>query len=467
MPWDPVGKAVRIPRRMLRTCYPLLAICVLTLAGSARAIGAQAKTVSSPSSGASAPGPTRQAVLIAQPDPLHQQGQNVTISLLTMGNGEQVWELFGHNALWIHDNVTNRDTVFNWGVFSFHQEHFIPHFLQGRMLYSMGGNSMDDVMTAYRYWNRSVLSQELDLTPAQKDSILVTIQRNALPENVNYRYDYYRDNCSTRVRDILDHALGGPLSVQAAGLTDATYRWHSLRLMQGNMPIMLGVDIGLGRPSDVRLTKWEEMFLPRKLHDFIAKVHVLDANGAMKPLVKSERVLFQSTREPEPTAPPDLGLWLLFGGVIVAAVMTSLGFLATPLHPVIRFAAAVVGALWSLIIGLLGTVVVLLWAVTDHVFAHSNENVLLFNPLWLGLAVLLPVYLWSGRGEAATRRLASVIVVMALTALGMHVLGISRQINVPLIGLVLPPALGVMAMTVRSRWAPIPRRVPPLIQPQA
>jgi hypothetical protein len=89
---------------MLRTCYPLLAICVLTLAGSARAIGAQAKTVSSPSSGASAPGPTRQAVLIAQPDPLHQQGQNVTISLLTMGNGEQVWELFGHNALWIHDN---------------------------------------------------------------------------------------------------------------------------------------------------------------------------------------------------------------------------------------------------------------------------------------------------------------------------------------------------------------------------
>jgi hypothetical protein len=81
--------------------------------------------------------------------------------------------------------------------------------------------------------------------------------------------------------------------------------------------------------------------------------------------------------------------------------------------------------------------------------------------------VLLPIYLWSGRAEAATKRLASVIVVLALTALGLHVLGISRQINVPLIGLVLPSALGVMAMTVRSRWAPIPRRVPPLPQPQA
>jgi hypothetical protein len=209
------------------------------------------------------------------------------------------------------------------------------------------------------------------------------------------------------------------------------------------------------------------MSLPRKLHDFVAHVRVLDETGAMKPLVRSERVLFQSTREPEPTAPPDLGLWLLCGGVLVAAVMTSLGFMATPLHPFLRFAAASVSGLWSLVVGLLGTVLVLLWSATDHVFAHANENVLLFNPLWLGLAVLLPVYLWSGRAEAATRRLSIVIVVSALTALGLHVLGISRQHNVALIGLMLPPALGVMAMTVRARWAPIPRRVPPLVQHQA
>lgn len=445
---------------MLRP-FALLLACCLVLGTSASA-SAQTTPSAPPFPAARAGSAT-----LAPVDPLHQSGQNVTISLLTMGTGEQVWELFGHNALWIHDNVTNRDTVFNWGVFSFHQEHFIPHFLQGRMLYSMGGDSMENVLAAYRYWNRSVWSQELDLTPAQKDSILVTIQRNALPENVNYRYDYYRDNCSTRVRDILDHALGGPLSVQAAGLTDATYRWHSLRLMQGNLPIMLGVDIGLGRPSDVRLTKWQEMFLPRKLHDFIAHVRVLDSSGTLKPLVRGERVLFQATREPEPAAPPDLGLWLLFGGVMIAAVMTSLGFMATPLHPVMRFAAAVVSGVWSFAVGLLGTLLVLLWSVTDHVFAHANENVLLFNPLWLGLAVLLPIYLWSGRAETATRRLSLVTVVLALTALGLHVLGISRQDNVPLIGLVLPPSLGVMVMTVRSYWAPVPRRVPPLAQHRA
>jgi hypothetical protein len=384
-----------------------------------------------------------------------------------MGNGEQVWELFGHNALWIHDNVTSRDTVFNWGVFSFHQEHFIPHFLQGRMLYAMGGDSMEDVLRAYRYWNRTVLSQELDLTAAQKDSILVTIQRNALPENVNYRYDYYRDNCSTRVRDILDHALGGPLSVQAAGLTDATYRWHTLRLMQGSIPIMLGVDFGLGRPADVKLTKWQEMFLPRELHDFIGKARVLDSSGVMKPLVRSERVLFQSTRAPEPAAPPDLGLWLLFGGVVAAAFMTWLGFMATPTHGGMRVLAAVVTAAWSLTAGLLGTILVLLWAVTDHVFAHANENVLLLNPLWLGLAVMLPIYLWSGRGEGATRRLSIAIAALAIAALALHVLGISRQDNLPVIGLVLPPSLGMMAVMFRARWAPVPRRVPSVARYQA
>ena len=437
---------------MFRSRYPLLAVCILALAEPRSALVAQAQRTPAP------PTPVAPA---AQPDPLHQSGRNVTISLLTMGNGEQIWELFGHNGIWIHDNVTNRDTVFNWGVFSFRQPHFIARFLQGTMLYAMGGETLETVLLNYRYWNRTVLSQELDLTPAQKDSILATIQRNALPENINYRYDYYRDNCSTRVRDILDRALGGPLSVQAAGLTDATYRWHTLRLMQGNVPIVLGVDIGLGRPADLKLTKWQEMFLPRQLHDFVAKARVLDTSGVMKPLVRGERVLFRASREREPAAPPGLGLWLLFGGVVIAALMTSLGFMATPTHGVLRAAAAVVSVVWSLAAGLLGTVLVLLWAVTDHVFAHANENVLLLNPLWLGLAVLLPVYLWSGSGEAATRRLTSVIAVFALVALGLHVLGISRQDNLPVIGLVLPPTLGLLVMTVRSRWAPVPQRVPP------
>src|SRR5690242_7980746 len=144
-------------------------------------------------------------------DPLHEPGSNVTISLLTMGNGENVWELFGHSAIWIHDDVTSRDTVFNWGVFDFWQPHFLERYLKGNRLYSMGGDSMERILFEYRYWNRTVLAQELDLTAEQKDAILAAIRANARPENVNYLYDDFRNNCSTRIRDIFDRALGGAL----------------------------------------------------------------------------------------------------------------------------------------------------------------------------------------------------------------------------------------------------------------
>lgn len=388
-----------------------------------------------------------------QVDPLHEDGRNVTISLLTMGNGTQVWELFGHNAIWIHDLVTNRDTVFNWGVFDFRQPRFIERFLKGTMLYSMAGDSLGQILFEYRYWNRSVLAQELDLSAAQRDTVLSRIRTNTLPENVNYRYDYFRDNCSTRVRDILDAALGGALRARAATVTATTYRWQALRLMQLDPAIMLGVDIGLGRPADLPLTKWQEMFLPRKLHDFVASIQVADGSGAAHALVKRETVLFQSSHGAEPEAPPRFGVWALLGGVVVAAILAWLGIAATSRRDWTRFAASILIAIWSLAAGLLGTILVLLWTVTDHVFAHQNENLLIFNPLWLLLVVLVPVYLLAGRAVAPTRVVAVTTLVLAVLALAAHIVGLSAQVNFPIIALGLPPAIAVAVVTARRPLA--------------
>ena len=399
-----------------------------------------------------APAQTRDrqaAVAASHVDPLHQTGRNVTISLLTMGNGTQVWELFGHNAIQIHDLVTNRDTVFNWGVFDFRQPHFIKRFLKGTMLYSMGGDSMDNILLEYHYWNRSVVAQELDLTAEQKDSVLAAIQRNAQPENIQYHYDYFRDNCSTRVRDILDNALGGALRKESAGLTGTTYRWHALRLMQVLPAIMLGVDIGLGRPGDRDLSKWQVMFLPRQLHDFLAGI-VVTGDGAKHPLVRRETVLFQSTRAgAEPDAPPRFGIWALLGGIAAAALILWLGVAATSRGDWTRIAASVVIGLWSLAAGLLGTILFLLWTVTDHVFAHQNENLLIFNPLWLALVVLGPIFLMSGRAAGATKAVALAIAALATIALLAHFVGLSSQNNLSIVALGLPPALALALVTSR------------------
>lgn len=373
---------------------------------------------------------------------LSSPGRDVTVSLLTMGNGEQIWELFGHAAFWIHDARTGADTVINWGVFDAHQPLFIPHFLEGLMLYRMGGDPIGQVIYAYRYFNRTVWSQELELTATQKDSMLAIIRENGKPENVTYRYDYFVDNCATKPRDILNRVLNGQLRIGADSVTNHSYRWHTLRLMQHDEPVVLGVHIGLGEPADRPITRWEEMFLPRELHDWVATRQVRDSAGVLHPLVRGERVLFQSSRPPEPTTAPSFA-WLWIVGVGVAALLAWLGVSAvrraTPGG--VRTAAAIAFSTWAALCGLLGLVLTLLWTITDHRFAHANENLLLFNPLWLVLAVLLPMYLLRGKAPRTTRGFVRAVTVCALIALIAHGIRLSHQDNLTVIGLALPAAL--------------------------
>jgi hypothetical protein len=371
---------------------------------------------------------------------LQEPGRDVIVSLLTMGNGEEVWELFGHSAFWIRDDRTGRDTVINWGVFDSHQPLFIPHFLKGLMLDQMGGDPMSRVLLAYRYYNRTVTSQELNLSSAQKDTLLSIIRVNAQPENLKYRYDYFIDNCATRPRDILNRVLGGQLRIGADSLTSHSYRWHTLRLMRSNMPLVLGVDIGLGEPADKPISRWQEMFLPRELHDWVATRQVRDSTGALQPLVRSDRVLYQSTRAPEPSEPPNLD-WLWIAGVVIGGVILWLGLAATEAPARMRAAAAVVFSIWAALCGLLGVLLTLLWTITDHRFAYANENLLLFNPLWLVLAVTLPMYLLRGRAAGVTRALVRVLAICGVVALAAKVW--LPQHNIPIIGLALPAALAI------------------------
>ncbi|HEX7019411.1 MAG TPA: DUF4105 domain-containing protein [Gemmatimonadaceae bacterium] len=397
----------------------------------------------------------------AQTMPATGAGSDLTISLVTMGQGDAVWELFGHNAIWIHDASTMADEVWNWGMFSFDQPHFILRFLEGRMLYSMGGFTLDQTLAEYRYLNRTVWSQELDLTNEQKAAIRDYIHWNALPQNADYRYDYYRDNCSTRVRDVIDRALGGAIRAAAATkMTGTTYRWHTLRLMQRMPFTMAGVDIAAGEPTDRDLSAWQTMFLPQQVHDFIRTVRVSDGRGGTKPLVRSEHVLFQATRPPEPSKPPALMLPFLAIGVIVSALFAWLGARARSMDAsaVARWTAATVLGAWSLLAGILGTLLTLMWTVTDHIFTHRNENLLLFNPLWIVLGVMLIVSLGSARWERDTRAVAVLATVLACLAPLAHLVRLSSQVNLPVIALALPPALAIAWVTARPVSTPTATR---------
>ena len=425
---------------MLRTLSRALAVGL-----AATALSAQTRTPVAAPPQAQAPTPT------IERDALHAPGTDVRVYLLTMGTGPHVEQMFGHSSIWVRDTITHRDTVINWGVFDASEPNFIPHFLKGLMLYSVGGNRMVDVLYNYRYWNRSVTSQELNLTPTQKDTLLSIMQTNMVPENIHYRYDYFVDNCATRPRDILDRVLGGQLRIGADSLTTTSYRFHALRLMQENTPLTLGVDIGLGEPSDRPITKWQELFLPQKLHDWVATREIRDSTGAMKPLALSDRVLFQSTRATDPEAPPTFA-WLWLVGGVLAAAFVALGVAARRSRGA-RTGAAVVMTIWAAVCGILGVLVAALWLFTDHRFAHSNENLLLFQPLWLIVAFSLPMTLMSGRAQTLTKRLLALFVGLGAVALLLHVVGQSRQSNVPIIGFALLPTIALLMVVSGPRRA--------------
>lgn len=414
----------------------------------AAAVPALASAQIRPPSAAPAPSPR----VSVTPEP----GSDLTVTLLTMGVGEQVWEQFGHNAIWISDRSVPPsrggpvDVVYNYGLFDFNQPHFIPRFLQGRMRYSMGGFTLASTLEEYRERDRTVWAQELDLTPAQRRQLADFLVWNALPENRDYNYDYYRDNCSTRVRDALDRVLGGVIRARFGNQTTGhSYRWHTLRLTQVNPLLATGIDIGLGRRGDREMTAWQEMFLPMKLRDYLRELRVPDADGAgsaggaQRPLVKREWVMYESRSHQEPPQPPRWMPVFLVIGLSVGALFALLGTRAVRGASAARIWAGAIFALWCFAAGILGLLLVLLWTATDHVFAHRNENVLLFNPLWLVLVVLLPLALAKGHLWRTTRALVLLLAGLGVVALVMHVVGLSRQSNGWSIALALPPMLGM------------------------
>ncbi|MDP9348392.1 MAG: DUF4105 domain-containing protein, partial [Gemmatimonadota bacterium] len=221
-----------------------------------------------------------------------EAGAELRVFHLTMGPGDLVWEKFGHNALWIHDPVRGTDQAYNYGLFDFQQENFLLRFVQGRMLYWMQGIPIDWTLETYRRGNRAVWAQELNLTPRQKVALRDFLEWNERPENRFYRYDYYYDNCSTRIRDALNRVLGGQIRAETQSVSSGTtYRWHTRRLTAGDLPTYTGLYLGLAQPSDRTISRWEEMFLPMKLREHLGRMKVRGPDGREVPLVLEERLL--------------------------------------------------------------------------------------------------------------------------------------------------------------------------------
>ena len=381
----------------------------------------------------------------------------IEVYLVTYGPGQVYWERFGHNAIWIRDAAGGIDAMFNYGVFDFHQEDFLVRFIQGRMLYRLEAQDPERSLQAYRAANRSIWIQELNLTRSQSVALRNFLVWNALPENRDYLYDYYLDNCSTRLRDALDDALGGVIRAHTESReTGTTFRFHTQRLTTANVLYYTGLLVGLGTPVDRPINAWEEMFIPMSIRDRVREITVLGENGDAVPLVKSEVLYFESTAPVPAAAPPRWLIWYLIVGVAFAAALT-LPALASGVAA--RWSLAVAGGAWMLIVGLTGLVLAGLWLATDHATSYWNENVFYLTPIALPAAIVLPAAVSGTRwAQKPARWLGAAVGVSSLLGLMLQIAPGFDQVNGQLIALVLPANVVLGCVSWRrfgaSGWVP-------------
>ena len=354
-----------------------------------------------------------------------QAGAELSIYLITMEGGDEIFEKFGHNAILVHDAAAKTDDLFNYGVFTF-ENNFYYRFLKGDLDYWIEDWPAREALEDYAAHNRSIWQQELNLSPAQRVKLRDFLFWNARDENKYYRYNYYTDNCSTRVRDAIDNVLGGQIKAQLEKLpTGTTFRWHTRRLTQVEPLWYTALNTVLGPATDRLISQSEESFLPLKLQDHLRHVTIKSPDGRDVPLIKAERTLFTSTRAPEPTrAPTWWWPWYLLIGGIIGGLIILLGRLA-PRSKWARRGFGVGATTYATILALCSGFGLYTWFFTSHWAAWRNENLLGYSPAALPLIFTIPIVVALPKmGRKKPRGVVGFTVVCAFVVAASSILGV-------------------------------------------
>jgi len=239
---------------MSRTWVALLGVLLVSMSRAAIAEAAEPPTAAEPQ------GPTEKAA------PARADSDAITVELITMGTGDLVFEKFGHAALCLtRGKGANRSRCYNYGSTNFDQLATLAWgFLRGRSVFWVSRTTRERMLADYRRADRSIWSQVLPIDHADALALSAQLDRNALPANRDYRYHHFRDNCASRLRDVIDRATAGALSAPAPSGREPhpSYRQLTRRGFAGSPAVLLASDLILGRAADHPPDSFEAMFLP-------------------------------------------------------------------------------------------------------------------------------------------------------------------------------------------------------------
>ncbi|WBL43067.1 DUF4105 domain-containing protein [Algoriphagus halophytocola] len=310
------------------------------------------------------------------------QAQDLRISLLTCDPGEELYSAFGHSAIRVLDRQSGRDMVFNYGTFNFDTPNFYGKFATGRLDYILAVSTFDRFLAEYQYHQRSVREQVLDLNEDQKIQLVRFLENNYKPENRAYRYDFFYDNCATRIRDAMEKVLGEQLiwKDEAQVPVEKTFR-DLIDEQVFYMPWAdLGIDLALGSRLESDASPREEQFLPKYMEQAFARAEI-EGDGPTRPLVSESKAIldFAPKVNSMPTVNPYWIFWVIF---IAFAVLTFVGFRKKKLFLGIDI------TFFSLL-GIVGLVMAFLWFGSEIRSTKWNWNLLWAFPGHLVLAIAL------------------------------------------------------------------------------
>jgi len=313
------------------------------------------------------------------------QGDNLTLKIAVMGPGDQLYFWWGHIALIVEDSTDDTGYFFDYGLFSFDNDNFFYNFAFGRLLYSCGVSQAESNIALYKRKNRDITIYTLDLPPEVKIKIRDFAVHNVLPENRDYYYHHFRDNCSTRIRDIIDLATDGQLKKEFENMNGGfTLRNHVRRHTWFSPEVDWFLNFLMGQGIDTQITIWDDMFLPAEVGKRIENFWYTDANGNRRKLVSSVEILNESKGRPAVLEKPRKQ-WpreLAFS-LVLSAIFCFFFFLQAKNKKAGRVLAGISMSLSGLFFGSVGLLLYFMALFTNHDYTYQNINMIFCTPLLL------------------------------------------------------------------------------------
>lgn len=295
-----------------------------------------------------------------------------TFSIITCGPGSELYSTFGHNAFRLKDPVYGYDTVYNYGTFDFNTPLFYIKFARGKLPYKLGRTSFKKFVYAYKYEKRWVKEQVLNLTPEQNSTLLAFLEENYKPENREYTYDFFYNNCATKIREIMAKNFGEAIVFPADHITpNKTFRDLIYDYVTKNSWSSFGIDIALGAVIDSEATPLEHEFLPDYVFETFEHATLKDGS----PLVTDVKVILK-----EPNNKQDSSSFLL-SPYVVFTILLLIVLIITALDFKNKKRTRWLDAFLFIFTGLGGIMILLLWFATDHSMTVTNMNILWFMPI--------------------------------------------------------------------------------------